>query len=102
MPDQSLKLPSITIGPPPPLDVFVGVDVGPEGVFVRVGVLVGSKVFVGVFVGPEGVLVRVGVLVGPVGVFVRVLVEVAVAAGVPAASTIYAGGCGTLKSGAPS
>src|SRR5687767_4157838 len=56
----------------PPLAVLVAV--GPMGVFVRVGVLVGgTEVFVGVFVGPPGVLVAVGM-----GVFVRVGVEVGV------------------------
>ena len=50
--------------------LLLGVGVGPEGVLVRVGVLVGTEVLVGVFVGPIGVLV--GVLVGDMGVFVAV------------------------------
>lgn len=51
--------------------VGVGVEVGPLGVFVLVGVEVGVFVRVGVEVGPAGVFVRVDVKVG-VGVLVDV------------------------------
>src|ERR1051326_822841 len=86
--DEVIALPSARLVLVPVVAVGTGVLVGPVGVFVRVGVLVGTDVLVGVFVGPTGVFVRVGVfvgvLVGPtgvfvlVGVFVGVLVAVAV------------------------
>src|ERR1051326_4978171 len=87
--DEVIALPSARLVLVPVVAVGTGVLVGPIGVFVRVGVLVGgTEVLVGVLVGPIGVFVRVGVfvgvLVGPtgvfvlVGVFVGVLVAVAV------------------------